>query len=449
MTKINLPNEVLEIFDVIKEYGSEAYVVGGCVRDSLLGRKINDWDICTPVPAAELKVFFEENGYRVIETGLKHGTITVMANGVGYEITTYRRDGDYSDGRHPDHVEFTSDLEEDLSRRDFTMNAIAYNPDAGFVDPFCGIEDINDLTIRCVGNPYNRFNEDGLRIMRAIRFSVQLGFELEEFTRKAAFELKENLKSISFERINSELCKILISNNPGELIFLYQDIFTQIVPEFISCIRFKQNNPYHKYPVDIHIAATLAADKSNDLIVRLALLFHDIGKPYCYQDDENSIRHFRGHGEMSFYMTDKIMKRLRFDNDTRNKVTELVKYHDATIEVGKKYVRRWLNILGEEQFRRLLLVRTADINGQSDLNRTERLNKIKEIENILEEVLSANECFSLKDLKINGNDLIKLDITEGKTIGLILSALLNMVINGEIENEYKILTDASLEIELN
>lgn len=436
MTKINLPDEVLVIFDVIKEYGSEGYVVGGCVRDSILGRPIHDWDICTPVPVPELQVSFEENGYRVIETGIKHGTITVMVNGTGFEITTYRRDGEYSDGRHPNYVQFTSDLEEDLKRRDFTMNAIAYNPEVGFVDPFNGMEDIKNKVIRCVGKPADRFGEDALRILRAIRFACQLNFTIHPSIGWCIgyTNIKENLHNISTERINSEFCKMIVCDNFYDRLLKHYTLFMSFIPELKDMKYFKQNNPYHKYDVLLHTCRTLKECDSKDLITRLTLLFHDIGKPHCYQDDEDGTRHFRGHGKVSSELTDIIMHKLRFDNDTRMKVVELVHYHDATIEAGKKYVRRWLNILGEEQFRRLLLVREADIKGQADLNRTERLNKLKEVENILEEVLAENDCFTLKDLKIDGNDLIKLGIPEGKIIGVFLKELLSLVMSDKVSN---------------
>ena len=430
--KIELPKAVLKIFKIIKEYGAESFVVGGCVRDSILNREIHDWDICSPVPVCELAVMFREKGYHVIETGLQHGTITVVIDGEGYEITTYRKDGDYSDGRHPNYVEFVSDLEEDLARRDFTINAMAYNPEVGLVDPFNGLYDIEHKTIRCVGNPYDRFNEDGLRIMRALRFAAQLDFYTEYKTSNAIIELVKNLDSISVERINSELCKILKSKN---LENINEDILCQIIPEFKNCIGFEQNNPYHCYTVDMHTGSTLIWDDSNDLIVRLTLLFHDIGKPHCYQEDEDGTRHFKGHGKISSEMTDKIMRRLKFDNDTREKVVELVYFHDATIEVGKKYVRRWLNILGEEQFKRLLQVRKADIKAQSELNKEERLNKLKEILNLLDEIIAENECYNLKDLAINGKDLIKIGYNPGKELGKVLNGLLDAIIDGNLNND--------------
>lgn len=454
MTKINcmIPSGARYIIYNLSRCGYQAYLVGGCVRDILIGRTPNDWDICTSATPEQIIHFVEymnkiedkcseisngrgvKNNIKYIPTGLQHGTITIVINGKPFEVTTFRQDGDYSDNRRPDNVTFTKNLSEDLKRRDFTINAIAYSLYEGFIDPFDGINDIKKKIIRCVGNPYDRFNEDALRIMRAIRFSAQLDFYIENKTNNAIFELSNNLDNISKERINSELCKILKSKHP-ENIVTSKNIICEIIPEFKPCIDFPQNNPYHCFTVDKHIGSTLLVDKSNDLIVRLALLFHDIGKPYCYQDDEDGTRHFRGHGRVSSKMTDEIMRRLKFDNNTREKVVELVHFHDATFEVGKKYVRRWLNILGEEQFRRLLLVRCADIKGQSGLNETERLEKINNIERLLNEVLEENECFSLKDLQLNGNDLIQLGFSEGKEIGVILNRLLSQVVDGVIKNE--------------
>ena len=432
--KIKLPEAVLEIFKVIKEYGSTAYIVGGSVRDSIIGRPVHDWDICTPVPVLELQVAFEERGYKVIPTGIKHGTITVMVDGVGYEITTFRRDGEYSDGRHPDFVEFTSDLQEDLSRRDFTINAMAYNNEEGLIDPFDGLTDIKKKCIRCVGNAEDRFTEDALRILRAIRFASQLGFAPELYTDMNIHGMYNNLANVSIERINSEFCKIVSSDSFCSQMIFYYDVFSYIIPE-IKDMQFQQNNPYHIYNVWSHTVRAVRSCKSNDLIVKLATFFHDIGKSHCYQDDEIGIRHFKGHGKVSGDMTDEIMKRLRFDNETREKVVQLVYYHDSTLEVGEKYVKRWLNKIGEEQFKRLLTLRRADISAQNPLYKEDRIEKINQIEKLLEKVLSEKACFSLKDLAVNGNDLISIGYKPGKELGRILNNLLESVINGTIINK--------------
>lgn len=436
--EINLPNEVQEIMSVIREYGATSYVVGGCVRDSILGREPHDWDICTPALACELLVEFEERGYRVIPTGLQHGTITVHLNGNNYEITTFRRDGEYSDGRHPDNVEFTSDLIYDLERRDFTMNAIAYNPEEGLIDPYCGYEDIQDRRIRCVGNPNDRFQEDGLRILRALRFALQLNFFIDGLTEKSMVDNKELINNISIERINAEFIKMIDAEYISSfMLYSYNRIISQFIPEVVPMVSFDQHNPYHYLDVFAHSCQVLTICRicNADLITKLAAFFHDIGKPHCYQDDDNGIRHFKGHGKVSAEMTDDIMRRLKFDNDTREKVVQLVYYHDATFEVGKKYVRRWLNKIGVDQFKRLLVLRRADIMGQSELNRDERLQKLDAVKTCLEEVLKEKPAFSVKDLEIDGKDVMKyMLMDECPEVGYWLKHILKQVIDGHLQN---------------
>ena len=436
--KINLPDDVQKIMSVIREYGATSYVVGGCVRDSILDREPHDWDICTPALACELLVEFEEKGYKVIPTGLQHGTITVHLNGNNYEITTFRRDGEYSDGRHPDTVEFTSDLIYDLERRDFTINAMAYNSEEGLIDPYCGYEDIQDRRIRCVGNPDDRFQEDGLRILRALRFSVQLGFKIELLTKRAMIDNRSLLNKISFERINAEFVKIIESSSSHRArmqLLEFEDVLAEFIPELKSTFEFKQNNPYHCYPVYAHILTVLKECVDADIITKLAAFFHDIGKPHCYQDDNHGIRHFKGHGKVSADMTDVIMRRLKFDNDTREKVVQLVYYHDATFEAGKKYVRRWLNKIGIDQFKRLLVLRRADIMGQSKYYREERIQKLDTVKDCLEEVLKEKPAFSIKDLEIDGEDIMKyMLMDECPEVGYWLKHILKQVIDEHLQN---------------
>lgn len=439
--KIKIPSGANEIIHSLQNNGYEAFLVGGCVRDSILGRPIHDYDITTSATPYEMMKVFKDK--RIIETGLQHGTITIVINGEGYEVTTYRIDGNYSDSRRPDSVTFTRSLEEDLKRRDFTINAMAYNDEVGLIDPFNGMEDIKYHKIRCVGRAEDRFSEDALRILRAIRFASQLGFVLEPDTDWNISKMYKNLENISVERINSEFCKIAASSNFCVQMVLYSDVLSLFIPEIKDMFDFLQNNPYHIYDVWNHTVHAVHAYECDcepdlnprDLITSLAVFFHDIGKPHCYQDGEDGIRHFKGHGRVSADMTDKIMKRLRFDNDTREKVVELVYYHDATFEVGKKYIKRWLNKIGEEQFRRLLNVRRADIKAQADMAQETRLQKIDNIEYILEEVLQDDECFSLKDLAVNGKDLITIGYKPGKEIGEVLNNLLDLVISGEYKNE--------------
>ena len=350
--KIEIPSGANEIIHSLQNNGYEAFLVGGCVRDSILGRPIHDYDITTSATPDEMMEVFKDK--RIIETGLQHGTITIVIDGEGYECTTYRIDGNYSDSRRPDSVTFTRNLKEDLKRRDFTINAMAYNDVVGLVDPFNGMEDIEHYKIRCVGRAEDRFLEDALRILRAIRFASQLGFVVDSDVSLNIHKMYKNLENISIERINSEFCKIALSSEFYIQIGLFREVFSLFIPEIKDMFGFQQNNPYHIYDVwnhTVHAVQDYECDcepdlNPRDLITSLAVFFHDIGKPHCYQDGEDGIRHFKGHGRVSADMTDKIMKRLRFDNDTREKVVELVYYHDATFEVGKIYIKSWLNKIG-------------------------------------------------------------------------------------------------------
>ena len=436
--RINIPTDANMLIHTLQSHGHSASVVGGCVRDSILGRTPHDWDICTSAKPNEILEIFKDK--KVIETGLQHGTVTVVVNGEPYEITTYRIDGAYSDNRRPDSVAFTNDLVEDLRRRDFTINAMAYNDTEGLIDPFGGLEDIQSKIIRCVGSAKDRFNEDALRMLRALRFASQLDFVIGF---DASYEIHRQcgcLANISIERINSEFCKIASSDMFCVQLVLYYDVFSLFIPELKDMYDFPQNNSWHIYNVFDHTIHAVKHCESNDLITKLAVFFHDFGKPHCYQDDEDGTRHFKGHGKVSAEMTDRIMKRLKFDNETRLKVVELVHYHDATFEVGKKYVKRWLNILGEEQFRRLLKVKKADNKAQNLELSSDRIKELTEIELILNEVLKDNECFTLKDLAINGNDLIEIGFHPGKELGKVLKDLLQLVIDGTDNKRETLLT---------
>lgn len=428
-----IPKSVQYILDELEKFGYEAYIVGGSVRDSILKRKVHDWDITTSaMPEEVMKVFKDK---QIIPTGLKHGTVTVLIDKEPFEITTYRIDGEYTDCRRPDSVSFTRNLIEDLKRRDFTINAMAYNPNVGLIDPFDGVYDIQHRILRCVGSPEKRFKEDALRILRLWRFSIQLGFYPTHDTENAGRIFKGKLKNISMERIQSEFVKALQGDKN---VFCNQRIWylESIIPEYADTTLFNQNNPYHIYSVGIHsLYAYEYLENSADLVTRIAALLHDIGKPSCYQDDKNGVRHFKGHAKVSANMADKILRRLKFDNNTREKVVELIYYHDATFDVGEKYVKRWLNKIGEEQFRRLLQLRRADIVAQNPEYVLNRLQKIYKIEDLLNEILLREECFSLKDLVINGDDVkTVMMIEEGKEIGYWLNEILNRVINGDLNN---------------
>ena len=406
---------------------------GGAVRDSILNRPVHDWDICTSATPSEMLEIFKDK--KIIETGLQHGTVTVVVDGEPYEITTYRIDGIYSDNRRPDTVTFTDKLLEDLRRRDFTINAMAYNDEEGLIDPFNGMEDIKYKKISCVGCAEDRFGEDALRILRAIRFAAQLEFAIMPGTDREIHKQYKNLENISIERVNSEFCKIASSDDFCVELLLYKDVFSLFIPELKDMFDFPQNNPWHIWNVFGHTIHAVEYCDSDDLVVRLAVFFHDFGKPHSYQDGKDGIRHFKGHGKVSADMTDSIMKRLRFDNETRNNVVELVYYHDATFEAGKKYVKRWLNKIGEKQFRRLLQVKKADNKAQNLELSSDRIKELSEIEALIDEVLQEDECFSLKDLAVNGKDLIGVGYKAGKELGNTLNKLLQLVIDGDCPNE--------------
>ena len=343
---IRLPEDVKVILNRLQAAGYEAYAVGGCIRDSLLSRSPDDWDITTCAKPEETKALFE----RTIDTGIQHGTVTVMRRGRGYEVTTYRVDGEYEDGRHPKEVTFTASLEEDLKRRDFTVNAMAYNEKDGLVDLFGGRQDLERGIIRCVGEADERFEEDALRIMRAVRFSAQLGFVIEERTREAIRGHAERLRQVSAERIQVELTKLLTSPNPDFLRIAWETGITAVVlPEFDLLMRQRQNNPHHCYNVGEHTLHAMRAVRP-DKCLRLAMLLHDVAKPLCLTTDENGIDHFHGHARKGEGMAAQILKRLRYDNHTIELVSRLVKWHDVPVEPEKKAVRRAASRMGKELF---------------------------------------------------------------------------------------------------
>ena len=428
--KINIPDKVKSILCKLHEAGYEAYIVGGCVRDTLLGKEPHDWDITTSATPGEIQRVFSH--YQQILTGLKHGTVMVLNHGEMIEITTYRIDGDYSDGRRPDKVSFTTSIIEDLARRDFTINACAAT-DIQLVDPFGGKEDLNKHLIRCVGNPKHRFTEDALRILRGIRFASVLGFQVEEETKKAMFECLSLIKNVSQERITVEFCKTLLGVNVKDTLLEFFDIFAYIIPEIKDLYGFDQQNRHHIYNVYEHSLVAVESIES-DIVLRATMFFHDIGKPRCFTVDENKEGHFYGHPEISAQITNKILRRMRFSNTDIHNITQLIKYHDTNITANSKSIKRLLNKIGEEQFRRLLKVKKADVLAQNPIYSNRNLGLLKNIEIVLNNVIADNSCFSLKDLAINGDDLIQLGIPKGKEIGIILNQLLDLVIQEEIHN---------------
>lgn len=432
MCELAMPKGAADIIAKLKHDGYDAYIVGGCVRDSLLHRQPKDWDICTSATPSQVLGCFDNR--RVIETGLQHGTVTIVMDDGQYEVTTFRIDGDYSDGRHPDTVQFVADVREDLARRDFTMNAMAYNDDVGLVDPFNGYADLMNRTIACVGNADDRFNEDALRIMRAIRFSSVYGFRISEGTNQTILRNVKLLNLISAERINSELCRLLQGREVLRVLLDYPEVITTIIPELAPCVGFDQNNRYHQYTIYDHIAHAVGNYTGHDIVVKVALLLHDIGKPAKYTEDERG-GHFYGHGVVSRDLAEGVLTRLRFDTKTKNQVLELVLDHDAVIEPTTKTVKRWLTKLGEEQFSRLLDIRMADILAHAEGTQQSRIERCNALRVIMQAILASQQCFTLKDLAISGHDVLALGIPEGRQVGEALQKALDAVIDGAVDNE--------------
>ncbi len=442
--KIKMPGKVNKIIGVLQEAGFEAYAVGGCIRDSLLGRTPNDWDITTSAKPMEVKALFSHT----IDTGIQHGTVTILLDREGFEVTTYRIDGEYEDGRHPKEVSFTGSLEEDLKRRDFTINALAYNETAGLIDIFEGQKDLKDGIIRCVGNAEERFTEDALRMLRAIRFSAQLGYRIEENTLAAIHKLAGNLEKISAERIQTELLKLIVSPHPDYLRTAYECGVTKVFfPEFDLAMETPQNHPHHCYNVGEHILHSLLEIPA-DKVLRLTMLLHDIAKPQCLTVDEKGITHFHGHEEMGAEMSRVILRRLRMDNDTTDKVCRLVRFHDYGNGVvpDRRIVRRAVNKIGEDLFADFLLVKKADLLAQSMYLREEKLSNLAAWEACYREIREAEECVSLRTLAVNGKDLIAAGLQPGRELGDILKQLLDEVLENPEKNEKDYLISRAKEL---
>ena len=433
MKKIEITNEIKVIFDTLNNSGYECFMVGGCVRDFLLNKEPHDIDFTTNATPDEMKECFKD--FSVIETGIKHGTLNILVNHIPFEITTYRVDGEYLDNRRPTEVVFVKDLKYDLARRDFTINAIAYNPTDGFVDCFGGIQDLQDKIIKCVNEPMQRLREDALRILRALRFSAVLGYKIDKQTEKACFKLSSLLKNISYERITVELFKTIIQTDGHRVIFDYIDIWGVVIPELLKMKGFNQHNKHHVHDVLKHTCVALdGAEK--DLIVCLTVLFHDIGKPDCFTLDEQGNGHFYGHALRSVDITRDVFNRLKVDNDTKNQVLTLIKYHDLDLQPTEKYIRRLCYKLGNiELVKKLISVQRADNYGQAPIH-DERIEKFNRIDKIIEKLEKENLSFSLKDLAVDGNDMIKLGLS-GKEIGKSLKLLLEAVLNEKVKNDSK------------
>ncbi len=428
--RIELPERVDRIITILQKHGYEAYAVGGCVRDSILGRAPMDWDITTSAMPKETKALFT----KTFDTGIEHGTVTVMMGEEGFEVTTYRIDGEYEDCRHPSEVTFTRNLREDLLRRDFTINAMAYNEKDGLVDIFGGIQDLRAGVIRCVGDAAERFSEDALRILRGVRFAAQLGFEIEGETREAMRMLAPMLERISAERIQAELVKLLVSGRPELLRDAYELGLTRIfLPEFDRIMETEQETPHHMYSVGEHTLRAMGNIRA-DKVLRLTMLLHDMGKPALKTVDGDGVAHFKKHAVRSREIAKNVLKRLKFDNDTMNKVTRLVFYHDYRMPAAAGNVRRAMNKIGRELFPLYIEVRRADILAQSMYQREEKVKNLKETERLYREIVQAGQCVSLKELAVSGKDLIEAGMKPGKEMGDCLNELLDLVIDDPEKN---------------
>lgn len=427
-----IPSQVRGLLAQLNTAGFEAYLVGGCVRDLLRGAQPQDWDICTSALPEETERCF--SGYPVLETGLRHGTVTVLADRQPYEITTYRADGPYSDGRRPDRVAFVPDLTEDLARRDFTVNAMALGLDGVVRDPFGGREDLKRGVIRCVGDPDRRFQEDGLRLMRSLRFSATLDYAIDPATASAIRRNLPMLDRVAAERVRAEFSKLLLGKRAVAVLREYPEVFCRFWPQLEPLVTLEQNNPHHCYGGWEHTLHALAA-APGDLTVRLAVLLHDIGKPPCKTTDERGIDHFYGHPQAGAELADEMLRGLKFDNATRERVVVLVTWHNAPIHLTERAVRRWLGRLGEEGLYQLLEVKRCDAMGQDPELVRDRLADNERLRELVREVIEQGQCFSLKDLAVDGRDLLGLGIPAGPGLGKVLAGLLEAVIDGGFPND--------------
>lgn len=432
--RLKVPAKVNFIIDILRRHGYEAYAVGGCVRDSILARTPNDWDITTSALPQQVKKLFR----RTVDTGIRHGTVTIMLENDSFEVTTYRLDGRYSDGRHPDHVTFTPSLSEDLKRRDFTINAMAYNEEKGLVDLYGGMEDLQRHIIRCVGDPNRRFEEDALRVLRAVRFAAQLGFRIDEATLAAIKSHAADLRKISAERIRMELIKLLVSPHPEMFRLLYETGITAVIlPEFDACMKTEQHSSYHIYTVGEHILHSLSY-VPEDAVLRLTMLLHDIGKPRVHRRDSHGTDHFKGHAAESAKMAETILKRLKCDNETIRRVRRLVYYHDLRPEPVESEVRRAVYEIGPELFTAYLCVQRADNFAKNTSLLGTMFDRIDQVNRIYIRIIGRGDPLCLKDLKIRGDDLLKLGI-KGRRVGEILESALLMVLEKPELNDREIL----------
>ena len=427
-----LPPNVHVCIEALEKEGFSCYAVGGCVRDALLGLIPHDYDLCTAAKPETIAQIFA--GHTLVRSGEKHGTIGVVIDGAVYEITTYRTEGDYTDGRHPGWVEFVDDITLDLSRRDFTVNAMAYSPTRGYADPFGGRQDLKDGVLRCVGEAEKRFSEDALRILRGVRFAVRYNLEVEKDTKNAMFRLAPLMENLARERVFDELCKLLPLVNAEDLL-AFAPVLTQVIPELAPLMGFDQKNPHHQYDIFTHTAQVVASTPA-DLALRWAALLHDIGKPGCFSQDEQGIGHFYGHAKLGAHIADGILLRLKAPTALRQRVVLLVEQHMTPLEPDKKLLRRRLSKLGSEAVHQLLALQRSDMGAKPADD-----SRFSQIQLLLQEIEAENACLSIRDLAVSGHDLMDLGY-RGPAIGQALQFLLEQVLDERVENEKEALLKA-------
>lgn len=434
---MRLPEYVRTCMEALEQAGFQVYAVGGCVRDSLLGLTPQDFDLCTDATPAQMLRVFED--FSLVRSGEKHGTIGVILDHQVVEITTFRTEGGYEDSRHPDWVRFVPNLEEDLARRDFTVNAMAYSPKTGFTDPFGGRKDLENRVLRAVGCPEQRFAEDALRILRGARFAARFHLTPDKATEQAMLRLAPSMEQLARERVFEELCKLLLWASAEDLC-RFAPIITAVIPELQSQVGFDQRNPHHAYDLFTH-TAHVTANTPAELSLRWAGLLHDVGKVPSFFTDEDGRGHFYGHAKPGAAMADEILRRLKAPTALREEVVLLVQLHMTLIVPEKKVVRRWLNKLGPEMLHKLLTFQYADMTGKG-ITEGDELEQFPRLRAIMKEILEENACFSLKDLAVNGHDLINLGFA-GKQIGQCLQYLLEQVMEETLPNEQDALLEAA------
>lgn len=437
--ELHISEGARNILSRLETGGFSAFVAGGAVRDLIMGKTPHDYDIATSALPSDVKRLFR----RTINTGIKHGTVTVIENKIGYEVTTFRRDGEYRDGRHPEEVLFVDSVKEDCRRRDFTINAMAYNPSCGLMDFFGGREDIKSKTIRCVGDPETRFREDSLRMLRAVRFSAVLSFEIEEKTRAAIKKCAVLIKKVSNERILEELNKILLSENPDYFRTLRElGLLRYIIPQLDVCFGEEQRNKYHIYDVGEHIMHTVKNTPA-DLTVRWAALMHDIGKPCCSSTDQNGIIHFYGHHRESRRIAVDVLHRIRMDSESIRDIATLVENHDVRVEPTYPTVKRMMARCGGALFENLLELQLADNMAKNPKHFPDKKKRIEEAYNIYNEIIAEGQPYLISDLMVNGRDLIKIGYRPGRAIGDALKKLIDeVIINPDLNNREYLLRRA-------